>query len=421
VLLGGFPDGLFNANLWLEIKVGTDAPLTPRQPLVSVAYALKANSVPDGSIGAAQIASGAITSDKLASNALSWLLSGNAGTTSDQFLGTTDNLPLVFRTRNTEQMRLTPTGQLGIGTATPAHLLDLQANSSVGGQDVHIEANGIPTGYFITNNVSDFGAASFSITMAADHATYSANAASGDVAFVASKNLHFNAGNSATATMSLMGNRLGMRGSNVVEFGLGVAGKQADAGKIGYQTFTAGALDIVGAGTTNTNRQIKFWNEGGATFAGEVFAPVVTVTGGSDVAEPYHVAAAGTVKALAGMVVCIDAEKVGQMKVAVRAYDRRVAGIISGANGVHPGITLRQKGTVADGELPVASIGRVWCWCDADANGSIAAGDMLTTSDTPGHAMKVTDFAHANGAVIGKAMSPLKSGRGLVLVLVSLK
>src|SRR5262249_24648474 len=217
VLLGGFPAGLFNANLWLEIKLGTDAPLTPRQPLVSVAYALKADSVPDGSIGAAQIAKGAITSDKLASNALAWLLGGNAGTTADQFLGTTDNLPLVFRTNNTEQMRLTPGGQLGIGTATPTHLLDLQANSSVGGQDVHTEANGIPARYFITNSVPDLGASSFPITMTADHATYSASAGSGDVAFFASKNLHFNTGNNATATMSLMGNRLGMRGSNVVE------------------------------------------------------------------------------------------------------------------------------------------------------------------------------------------------------------
>jgi hypothetical protein len=420
-LLGGFPDGLFNTNLWLEIKVGTDAPLTPRQPLVSVAYALKANSVPDGSIGAAQIASGAITSDKLASNALSWLLGGNAGTTADQFLGTTDNLPLVFRTNNTEQMRLTPEGRLGIGTATPTHLLDLKANYSVGGQDIRIDANGIPTGYFITNSVSDYGAASFSITMATDHATYSANAASGDAAIVASKNIHFNAGNSASATMSLMGNRLGMRGSNVIEFGLGVAGKQIDAGKIGYQTFTAGALDIVGAGTANTNRQIKFWNEGGATFAGEVFAPVVTVTGGSDVAEPYNVAPAGEVKAIPGMLVAIDPDKVGQMRVASRAYDTTVAGIISGANGINPGITLRQKGTIADGELPVASIGRVWCWCDADANGAIEAGDMLTTSDTPGHAMKAVDKARRDGAVIGKAMSSLKSGKGLVLVLVSLK
>jgi hypothetical protein len=422
VLLGNttaLTNSVFAGNLWLEIKVGTDAPLTPRQPLVSVAYALKANSVPDGSIGTAQLASGAITSDKLASNALAWLLGGNAGTTAGQFLGTTDSQPLVFRTNNTEQMRLTSDGHLGIGTATPTHLLDLQANYTAGA-DIRLEANGIPTGYFVTNHVTNFGAAEFSITMATDDATYSNSAASGDVAIVATKNLHFQNGY-GDAAMSLIGNRLGMRGSNVIEFGLGTAGKEANAGKIGYQTFTAGALDIIGAGTATTNHKIKFWNEGGATFTGEVFAPVVTVTGGADVAEPYSVAPAGTVKAVPGMVVCIDGEQVGQMKVAGRAYDRTVAGIISGANGVNPGITLRQKGTVADGELPVASIGRVWCWCDADANGSIEAGDMLTTSDTPGHAMKVTDFTHANGAVIGKAMSRLKSGRGLVLVLVSLK
>ena len=59
--------------------------------------------------------------------------------------------------------------------------------------------------------------------------------------------------------------------------------------------------------------------------------------------------------------------------------------------------------------------------CDADANGPIEAGDMLTTSDTAGHAMKVTDYGLANGAVIGKAMSSLEAGKGLVLVLVSLK
>jgi hypothetical protein len=197
--------------------------------------------------------------------------------------------------------------------------------------------------------------------------------------------------------------------------------RKANAGKISYQTFTPGALDIVGAGTNGTNRKIKFWNKGGAPIAGEIVAPVVTVVGGRDVAEPYNVANAGEIKALAGMVVCIDGEKVGQMKVAGRAYDKRVAGIISGANGINPGITLRQKGTVADGSLPVASIGRVWCWCDADANGAIEAGDMLTTSDTPGHAMKVRDYNKANGAVIGKAMSSLTSGKGLVLVLVSLQ
>lgn len=124
---------------------------------------------------------------------------------------------------------------------------------------------------------------------------------------------------------------------------------------------------------------------------------------------------------MAGMVVSIDPDQIGRMRVSDRAYDRTVAGILSGANGISPGLTLRQAGTVADGALPVASIGRVWCHCDAEANGPIQAGDMLTTSDIPGCAMKVTDFSRANGSIIGKAMSPLKSCRGLVLVFVSLK
>jgi len=230
-------------------------------------------------------------------------------------------------------------------------------------------------------------------------------------------------------------------GGKTLELGADVAGKEPSAGKIGYEAFGPGALDIVGAGTTPTNRQIRLWAEGGAQFMGvisapsaaiptlngnvtvdgEIFAKVVTVTGGSDVAEPYHVAGAGDVKPAAGMVVSINPDEIGQMRVASRAYDKTVAGILSGANGIAPGITLRQTGTIADGALPVASIGRVWCYCDADANGPIEAGDMLTTSNTAGHAMKVSDFGLANGSVIGKAMSPLKSGRGLVLVFVSLK
>jgi hypothetical protein len=59
-------------------------------------------------------------------------------------------------------------------------------------------------------------------------------------------------------------------GSNTLEFGAGVSGKEVNAGKIGYQTFTADALDIIGAGTTGTSRKIKLWAEGGATVAGSL-------------------------------------------------------------------------------------------------------------------------------------------------------
>lgn len=55
-----------------------------------------------------------------------------------------------------------------------------------------------------------------------------------------------------------------------LEFGAGINNKEANAGKIGYQLFTASALDILGAGTSGGTRKIKFWNEGGAEFAGNV-------------------------------------------------------------------------------------------------------------------------------------------------------
>jgi hypothetical protein len=74
---------------------------------------------------------------------------------------------------------------------------------------------------------------------------------------------------SPAATLHING---GMRinGGNTLEFGSGVAGKEASAGKIGYQAFTGDALDIVGAGTTGGNRKVKIWSEGGATIAGSL-------------------------------------------------------------------------------------------------------------------------------------------------------
>jgi hypothetical protein len=151
---------------------------------------------------------------------------------------------------------------------------------------------------------------------------------------------------------------------------------------------------------------------------GAVVVPVLEITGGSDLAEPFNIEEEAEVKP--GMVVVIDPDQPGQLRLARRAYDRTVAGIVSGANGVKSGLTMKQEGSMANGTLPVALSGRVYCWVDA-ANGAIAPGDLLTTSDTPGHAMKVVNYAVAQGAIIGKAMTTLEQGKGLVLVLVSLQ
>ncbi|MGD8331368.1 MAG: hypothetical protein PVJ49_18190 [Acidobacteriota bacterium] len=99
-------------------------------------------------------------------------------------------------------------------------------------------------------------------------------------------------------------------------------------------------------------------------------------------------------------------------------YDKRVAGVASGAQGVRPGIVLnRDEGN--RGEPPMALNGKVFCKVDAGF-GAIGVGDLLTTSATRGHAMKAVDPQRAYGAVLGKAMAPLEAGTGLIPVLVSL-
>ena len=54
-----------------------------------------------------------------------------------------------------------------------------------------------------------------------------------------------------------------LSGTNTFEWGTGVSGKETNAGKIGYSTFTSGsngALDIVGAGTSSSNRNVRIWD-----------------------------------------------------------------------------------------------------------------------------------------------------------------
>ncbi|MGH9851813.1 MAG: hypothetical protein ACREBD_18405 [Blastocatellia bacterium] len=154
--------------------------------------------------------------------------------------------------------------------------------------------------------------------------------------------------------------------------------------------------------------------------------------GGADLAENFDVraetaaaSASGSVGApemlgMAGMVVSIDPQNPGKLRVSSRAYDRRVAGIISGAGGVKPGMVMGQEGTLADGKHPVALSGRVYVWVDATRH-AVKPGDLLTTSATPGHAMKAGNPQRAQGAIIGKAMTGLKSGKGLVLALITLQ
>lgn len=215
-------------------------------------------------------------------------------------------------------------------------------------------------------------------------------------------------------------------------FATGVAGYSASNnngfGVRGHQGATSG----FGAGVYGLSTSVQGYggyfenNNGGVALRAHGLAQVgvLEIFGGADIAEPFNVNTDNPDshdEIKPGMVVSIDPSCVGELRLATSAFDTTVAGIISGANGVNPGMVLTQKGSVADGKHAVAMTGRVWCYCDADANGVINAGDLLTTSNTPGYAMRVRSGDNADGATIGKAMSSLESGHGLVLVLVNLQ
>jgi hypothetical protein len=135
----------------------------------------------------------------------------------------------------------------------------------------------------------------------------------------------------------------------------------------------------------------------------------------SDFAEDFPIEASEDVEP--GTVMVLDEN--GLLRPSDNSYDRKVVGVVSGAGDYRPGLILdRQKSS--EGRLPLALVGKVYCKVDA-SYGPIEVGDLLTTSPRAGHAMKASDPARAFGAVIGKALRPLKLGQALVPILVALQ
>jgi hypothetical protein len=135
----------------------------------------------------------------------------------------------------------------------------------------------------------------------------------------------------------------------------------------------------------------------------------------ADCAEDFDVAGAEEIEP--GTVMVIG--EGGALKRSQQAYDKRVAGVVSGAGGLKPGIIL-DKEESNGGRLPVALMGKVVCKVDA-RHSPIGVGDLLTTSSTPGYAMKADDPLRAFGAVIGKALRSLKGEQDIIPVLIALQ
>src|SRR6476661_8219742 len=193
-------------------------------------------------------------------------MGGNGG--NGVWLQSTDATALA----TTNPLLLNPNGgNVGVGTTAPLNQLDIQSAAPRTGN----HGSGLPL--YVTGAMSDassgvefrhyngtqgLGFGFNSIYAAGTNANQNVNIMPKGGGFV---------GIGTTSPSALLHLAGGMKiyAYNTLEFGAGVSGEDGNAGKIGYQTFTPGALDIVGAGTSN-KRKINFWSEGGAAFTGNV-------------------------------------------------------------------------------------------------------------------------------------------------------
>lgn len=400
VLLGStaFPAGLFTgADRWLGVTVGAAAELTPRARFTSVPWALRA-TVADTAL----VVAGGGSSDG------DWTIAGS-------------------------NMYSAVSGNVGIGTASPARKLQIGQSSTLNSEGMIrlVSRSGTQGSYRIwdigvpeTDSDTSGPGYSFIIddTSLGDIPEVMVKYGSGNVGIgtvVPARKLHVDQGDdfadgirlSSGAQYPTLYADIGVTGGGgglVVNSNAG-GGSWAD---ISLQTNGTTKVFIdhngnMGVGTTAPAARFHV--------AGTARVGVLEISG-ADLAEKFPLSEQGE----PGAVVVIDPDRAGMLRPSVADYDTRVAGVISGAGGLSVGAVLGQCTPEPDAQ-PIAMSGRVWTRCDATAC-AIEPGDLLTTSGLPGHAMKAVDPARSHGAVIGKAMTRLARGEtGLVLVLINLQ
>lgn len=149
--------------------------------------------------------------------------------------------------------------------------------------------------------------------------------------------------------------------------------------------------------------------------AGRVNIAGTLYVSGADLAEPFDMTDIASLEL--GDVVVIDPLNPLHVTKSTTAYDTTVAGIVSSTTQAGYVAGSRSDGS---SDKPIALVGRVLCNVSAE-NGAIKIGDLLTTSNTPGYAMKATDFEKRQGAILGKALQAFDGDKGQILVLVTLQ
>jgi hypothetical protein len=170
-----------------------------------------------------------------------------------------------------------------------------------------------------------------------------------------------------------------------------------------------------GKGVYGSSSGYAGWFQGNVQITGNLTVAGDILLTGADCAEQFD--SAGRTPIEPGTLVVMD--DWGALKQSESAYDRKVAGVVAGAGEYRPGIIL-DKNVSDSTRTSISLIGKAYCKVDA-GHGSVEVGDLLTSSPTPGHAMKATDQSRAFGAVVGKALRPLKNGQSMIPILVTLQ
>jgi hypothetical protein len=174
---------------------------------------------------------------------------------------------------------------------------------------------------------------------------------------------------------------------------------------------TSGVTNLVigqanGANVFRVDNTGQGFFDGGTQTSGADFAESVAVRGDRSHYEP-------------GDLLVIDPQGRRRLDLARTPYSTRVAGIFS----TKPGVLAtphKMDDPAAKDEVPLAVVGIVPCKVTA-ANGAIQVGDLLVASSLPGYAMKGRNRYRLVGAVVGKALEPLRQGTGVIQVLVTLQ
>ncbi len=465
-----FGTGVFNGEAcWLQINIrvsespgcdpGEYTALLPRQSLTAAPYALYALNAPGGSgswtasgdniynnnAGYVGIGTGSPSStlhvrdtgsgdpSPAARIGLQWFrpmdlndwfsieVGGlGIGTGSSPRLVRESGTAMYFQTEDTmnsalrsTQMMLDADGKLGIGTTTPISMVE--AVSATGVHGIRSTTTAIPMAAIRTSTSGTWPA------IHGESASQS-NGASAIRGFITST--------SGSESAAVFGhnygtemNSYGVKGSHA-GLGIGIYGLSVNGtGVYGQSTATVGGIGVTAKAVNGYALYAESTGTGmAARFVGNVDI-VSSTTGqtliefgeGLDYAEGFDVSDEREIAP--GTVLIIDATVAGKLAISNAPYDRKVAGIVAGANGLGSAVRLG----AGEYDFDVALAGRVYCNVDA-SYGAIQPGDLLTTSPTPGHAMRVIDRDKAQGAILGKAMQPLEQGeKGQILVLVTLQ